>query len=285
MKTEQSPLEQFRHYNLRVTDLSSQAWCEQQLEFVLHHGQTKTKEMKAGTKRHDELHREIAEVLEVEPQTREDLWGLHMLNAWSALQQLHHEGLCREVPVFGKIQDTWFMGIVDQLEHNKTEEVLLSDNKTRRKPSLPSNAQKLTTRLQLMLYQQLLRQLASESFPTTEFFQHFALDSDSSFSPQFLEALEEVHLPALTLGAMLPIALEAFQQMGPLSNNLLTRYEWQEDRSHLGNDEFTFRPQWLNFQVQSSLDYWHGQRKARGVSNSERWKCRFCEFRNNCPYS
>ncbi len=282
---ERSPLAQFRRYGLKVTDLSSQAWCEQQFEFVLHHGQKKTKAMRQGTKRHRELHEEITEVVEVETQTREDRWGLHLFNAWAGLKQLQREGLCREVPVFGQLQGVWFLGIIDQLEHDETGSVLLSDNKTRRRASLPSEAQKLTTRLQLMLYRQLFEKLATSPFPIQEFFDELNLDSDASFSPTFLEGLEQHGLPSATLGTMFPITLSAFQQVTELSTTLLTRYEWQEDRSHLGTDEFSHSPQWLRFQVKSSLDYWYGQRAARGVPRSERWKCRFCDFQDQCPFS
>lgn len=283
--TPKHPLAQFRKYGLKVTDFSDQLWCEKQMEFTLHRGKEKTEAMVQGSARHQELHEEITEIVEVKATSREEWWGLQLYNAWACLRQLRHEGICREIPVFGKIQGIWLLGIVDELIEGEDGQVVLSDTKTRRKPSLPSDAQKLTTRIQLMLYKHMFDQLVTADFPSDDYFTELRLNPEAPFSSEFIDGFEGLRLPGHDLGTALEETLATFRKAEPLAPKLETRYEWQTDQSYLGSDIFPFSKNWLQHQVKTSLSYWRGQREARGVPRSERWKCRFCNFQNDCPYS
>lgn len=61
------------------------------------------------------------------------------------------------------------------------------------------------------------------------------------------------------------------------------RYELQKDQSLLGEDEFTYDPDWVKDQIKSCLDFWMGNREASYPSLEERWKCNFCKFASVCP--
>ncbi|TNE43465.1 MAG: hypothetical protein EP343_33505 [Deltaproteobacteria bacterium] len=280
-----TPLSQFRKYGLKVTDFSDQLWCEKQMEFTLHRGKEKTEAMVQGSARHQELHEEITEIVEVKTSTREEWWGLQLFNAWACLHQLKRENICREIPVFGKVQGVWLLGIVDQLLTQDDGQTILSDTKTRRKANLPSEAQKLTTRIQLMLYKHMFDQLVTHDFPKEDYFTELRLDPDVTFSDEFLEGLREHGLPGENLGSLLESTLEEFRNASPLAKELETRYEWQTDQSYLGSDIFPYSNAWLHHQVKTGLRYWQGERDARGVPRSERWKCRFCNFQDDCPYT
>lgn len=281
----ETPLSQFRRHGLRVTDFSDQAWCEQQLEFVLHHGREQTEVMRQGASRHQELHAEITEILEVKTETREDWWGLRMLNTHNALLQLAQEGICREIPVLGQIQGVWLMGIIDQLHYDEHHSLRLIDTKTRRSPSLPSEAQKRTTRIQLMLYRYLFDQRVRENLSLTHFYSELELDPEASFSAEFIEALERFGIEDRSLSALIPRTLHHFQQTPCIADPLEIRYEWQEDRSYLGSDTFPFQAQWLEQQIKNSLVFWHGQREAQGVPFQDKWKCRYCQFQSRCSHA
>lgn len=73
-----SPHAQFRDSKaLFVTDISSLAWCEQQLHYsLLAGGRTETTKMKAGSDIHLKLELEAHALVEVSIETREDIWGL-----------------------------------------------------------------------------------------------------------------------------------------------------------------------------------------------------------------
>ena len=52
----------------------------------------------------------------------------------------------------GPMQDCWVSGVIDQLEINEEGLIQISEQKTRFQPSLPSDSQKRTTALQVMIY-------------------------------------------------------------------------------------------------------------------------------------
>lgn len=60
--------------------------------------------MAAGKKQHAELEAETAVEVEVETESREDMWALRLLATITALRQLQSEGLTREVFCFGLLQ-------------------------------------------------------------------------------------------------------------------------------------------------------------------------------------
>ncbi|KZV49940.1 exonuclease V, chloroplastic [Dorcoceras hygrometricum] len=66
-------------------------------------------------------------------------------------------------------------------------------------------------------------------------------------------------------------------------DQLLLRYELQEDQSLLGEDKFDYAPEWFEKQINSCLEVWRGEREAICTPTKERWKCKFCEFSSRCP--
>ncbi|KZV62847.1 hypothetical protein PENSPDRAFT_692127 [Peniophora sp. CONT] len=63
----------------------------------------------------------------------------------------------------------------------------LSDTKTRRKQTLPSDEDATSARLQLMVYHQLLTSIISPSFPWAQFWQRLEIDPLSQLCDDFLE--------------------------------------------------------------------------------------------------
>ena len=60
--------------------------------------------MAAGKRQHAELEAETALEVEVETESREDIWALRLLATVEALRQLQSQGLTREVFCFGLLQ-------------------------------------------------------------------------------------------------------------------------------------------------------------------------------------
>lgn len=64
---------------------------------------------------------------------------------------------------------------------------------------------------------------------------------------------------------------------------VIGRYEWQADRSLLGQDEFYIEREWLDLRIGWHLEFWHGLREPAYVPEDETWKCRYCAFAELCP--
>ncbi|KAH0832490.1 hypothetical protein AYO21_05172 [Fonsecaea monophora] len=58
-----------------------------------------------------------------------------------------------------------------------------------------------------------------------------------------------------------------------------------EAHSHmLGSKSILFNPSFLTSSLYSSLSFWKGEREPRGVEVVDAWKCRVCEFRDECAW-
>jgi len=110
-------VKKLRISRIPVNEVTSQFWCEKQLELRLLLGSDASGDyVTKGANRHDELHREVANLVEA-PKTQrlEDSLGLVLHNTLVVAMRLQHEGLTRELFVFGYI-DGWFIfGYVDEV--------------------------------------------------------------------------------------------------------------------------------------------------------------------------
>jgi len=52
----------------------------------------------------------------------------------------------------------------------------------------------------------------------------------------------------------------------------------------LGHKSFQFNSAFLHSYLSEALTWWRGEREARGVALQEAWKCRSCDFRNDCAW-
>ncbi|DBA69738.1 TPA: hypothetical protein ACH3X2_012468 [Trebouxia sp. C0005] len=114
---------------LRVTDITSAEWCQQQVAFT--------------------LSARLPQVVEVAVSTVEDEWAVRLVDMMAGLHQLRVEGVTREMYIWGNVQGQWVRGIIDQLELDDNGQIRVVEHKTRRKPSLPMLAQQQTAKLQV----------------------------------------------------------------------------------------------------------------------------------------
>ena len=56
------------------------------------------------------------------------------------------------------------------------------------------------------------------------------------------------------------------------------------ERQLLGRKSFVFNPDFLKSYLEDNLSWWRGEREARGVELREAWKCRSCDFRDDCEW-
>ncbi|KAH9033047.1 exonuclease V a 5' deoxyribonuclease-domain-containing protein [Lactarius hengduanensis] len=139
-----SPFEKYRSRGtLSVSDLVGPAWCEVQFDYGLRQGrsraladrpeafvsaegkvitvekkvaQTNERVLGRGRSVHEKLEREInPEPVAVDISTKEEYWAARLINMLSCLGNLTDLGFCREMPVFGFVQDQAIIGIIDEV--------------------------------------------------------------------------------------------------------------------------------------------------------------------------
>lgn len=54
--------------------------------------------------------------------------------------------------------------------------------------------------------------------------------------------------------------------------------------SILGSKSILFNPSFLTSSLYASLGFWRGEREPQGVEINDAWKCRVCEFRDECTW-
>ena len=134
--------------------------------------------MEQGEQRHQDLHEEIAILVDVEPKTLEDAVLLKLHNCYVGLHALSKEGMTREIPVWGTIHSLDVVGVIDELILEKGI-LKIVDTKTRRSNRMPTEAQKRTTRFQLMLYKYLFDELTKGTFTSSDLLKFYNLTKKS----------------------------------------------------------------------------------------------------------
>lgn len=275
-------IQEYRPNGIRITDLSAQLWCEKQLEFSLEKGRIETEGMSKGKERHKELHEEIATLVKVEPKSEADYVALRLHNIQVGLARLIVEGMTRELPIFGKINSLFVMGTVDELKLEDNHLFIL-DTKTRQKYTMPSEAQKRTTRFQLMLYNKLIQDFVCEKFFTEELLSFYGFKKSDKISDDLKKQIKDIGERIEPNIKKLADKSFGLFQMLPIPEKIMNiRYEFQQNRKLIGVDEFSFEEPIFQRNCNFVEEFWIGKRKAIPVGTNNAWKCNFCEFNNIC---
>ncbi len=278
-----SPLEKYRkHALLHVTDLSSQLWCEKQVELSLIYEREATEAIKIGRKIHDQLHREVVEVVQVQSYTNNDRMAIVLHRMLMGAFRLIKKRITREMPVFGKVDKLFIMGEIDELQI-KNKNLFLIDNKTRIKNRRPTLAQIKKDEFQLMLYYSLLNDSINKKFKHNNFLKYFQIRKSEKISDEFKQELKdkklniEVNLHKLAKDSYLSV-----QKLPKLSDILTLIYTHQETGALIYTHEFKYNYQRYKENVNFVVPFWLGERKAIPVNENNRWKCRICDLSDKC---
>ncbi|MCL7029181.1 hypothetical protein MKW94_016668 [Papaver nudicaule] len=262
-------------------------WCEKQFEYDRQFRKYKrpTSAMKRGIARHRKLEEEVSKKVVVLKLSAEDAWAVKFLNFLICANQLSLEGLTRELPLVSLVNGKWFVGVIDELRMpvmGTARHPSLVDTKTRTQATLPSEAQKRNSRLQLMCYKYLWDTTVSTNFPVDDFFNSFDLDPQHILSKEIQDQATNLGYHAETLEEILMLFQSTCTTLPLSQDQLLLRYEYQVDNSLLGEDTFTYDSDSLQSLMNNFLQFIQGQRDASYVSKSESWKCRICSHASVC---
>ncbi|KAF2495710.1 hypothetical protein BU16DRAFT_461036, partial [Lophium mytilinum] len=365
-----SPLQRFRtkpKKPLSVTDLVSPAWCELQYWYNLTKFGRKrtTPAMKQGSAVHKVLEEQVHEIVQVRPQTKEDVWGLKIWNVIQGLRTLRATGLTRELEIWGVIDGQIVNGIIDEisyscpdqefeekLEKSKAEaenrakatlpsnqtsiadflhkpntpnqesgpwlgnptpqrKVYLTDVKTRGSKYVPKGVSLRPTFYQLMLYRMLLDALAANTVPADVIFARYSVMPLKPFTPAFIEEIEDldswkenipstddlsdvsrefyhelkVHNNVTALWSLMVTEFGlAMSGSASISDVLHAEFRWSKTGEIIGSELFAYDDVVLQKYVGEEMEWWKGEREAKGVDIEEAFKCRICEFADECTW-
>ncbi|MBN2518174.1 MAG: hypothetical protein JXB14_04975 [Candidatus Altiarchaeota archaeon] len=272
----------YRPWGIKVTDLSAQLWCEKQLEFSFERPRVRTKEMKAGGEIHEEKEEELYELVEVFPRTREDHVSLKLHNSQIGLRSLLEGGIAREIPLWGRIGSLKVVGVADEARMEGGR-LIVTDTKTRKSPTMPRLAQCKCTRFQLMLYKELFDSISQEEYTVDDLLGHYGFGPDSEVSEDFViqhKVIKQRIEPNIAKAA--EEAFSLFLKLPIVDEELQVKYEHQKTRKGIGVDRFRFRQEQFWRDCKFCEEFWLGQRPAIPVGDKNSWKCKYCEYRQDC---
>ncbi|CAG8192556.1 unnamed protein product, partial [Penicillium nalgiovense] len=119
------------------------------------------------------------------------------------------------------------------------------------------------SRLWSLMIQQLRLTFLPENSSDTQF---IAPSIPSTSQPELLEEYSTLLSPVLTARYLSSAANE------------------DQERQLIGSRSFLFDPTSLTSYLNDQMTWWRGKRDPRGVDIMDAWKCRICEFRDECSW-
>lgn len=200
----------------------------------------------------------------------------------------------------------------------KASKLYITDVKTRGTKSIPKAASFRPTLMQLMLYHRILSDLATNKVDADVVFDRYELKPDVSFSDGFIaqigsldedesQALENPLLPpegsALSssqdsmtvllahnsLRQLWTLMMQEFARtfsagVKSIGNVLKAEYRTPTDGAILGHRIFLYDDKVMQEYLDSEMRWWKGERAAEGVCVEEAYKCRTCDFFDECSW-
>lgn len=189
------------------------------------------------------------------------------------------------------------------LKHDR--QVYIADVKTRGVRSLPTGASLRPTWMQLMLYRRLLESLCLNTVDAETVLTRYNLAPLERFSDVLMQELggtggEDVQIPdayvsdALGLDdlrahpnllSLWSLMITEFQEaIATVSNILRAEFRYSQTGRIIGNELTVYSSDTIDKYVKEEMEWWKGNREAKGVEIEEAFKCRVCDFADECSW-
>lgn len=284
-----SPMERFHLKYLNVTDLSTQNWCELQVaygkELPGFLAPEKAAVLDIGASIHLARELELGDLVTVPVTTKEDTWAIKFLNILSMIPTLQSEGCVREFPVFGEVEGVLIVGVIDELHYTAKGELELAELKTRRRPMLPSEAQRKKDYFQVSIYKYIFDCMVQGKVTPTHLTHHTKLNPEKPLGPSVLRHAQQGGFSVKSLGDLMELVFLSLTLSDlPVIDTLKVEYVHQETATVLGTEIVAFEVREVREKVQHYMAYWMGHREPQGVDVEEAWKCQTCSYADICEW-
>lgn len=191
--------------------------------------------------------------------------------------------------------------------------VYIADVKTRGVKSVPVGASLRPTWMQLMLYRKLLEALAQNNVDSDTIFARYDLQPLEPFTDTFINDMADLgggladdevimydpdgqpsipsSLPPSeirsysNLSALWSLMIAEFRQtIGSVSDVLRAEFRYSRTGELIGSELFTYDIQAVEEYLTKEMQWWKGEREAVGVEVEEAFKCRVCDFAEQCSW-
>ncbi|KAF2005841.1 hypothetical protein P154DRAFT_542366 [Amniculicola lignicola CBS 123094] len=186
----------------------------------------------------------------------------------------------------------------------KDRMVYIADVKTRGVRNLPTGASLRPTWMQLMIYRKILESLALNTVDAETVFSRYDVQPLESFTDQFMAEIEGIDIVGdldtanpfailqaseiqshNNLSALWSLMISEFSEtIDTFSDILRAEFRFAKTGEIIGNEFTTYDAAAIDNYVGDELKWWRGSREAKGVEIEEAFKCRVCDFAEECSW-
>jgi exonuclease V len=278
MVEKMSMLRKLGKSGITASDISSQLWCEKQMELNYMYGKRYTKAMSEGSKIHSELEEEVRVALAAEPITYYDsLYKIGYEN-YFALKGLAEKKIGREIRIYGSVNGYRLTGQIDELRI-KNNSVVIIENKTKESGKPIDEAVLRPHRAQVMLYRKMLDDIRNGSYTYDNFANTYKIAA-GELSQQFIKQLKLLGLESSLIGLekIYSAVFSEIEKLPGISDRLEIHYIDRFTGSTIADIYVEYEKKQIDELLAYAMGYWNGEREAQPVPKEEKWKCNFCKF-------
>jgi exonuclease V len=170
--------------------------------------------------------------------------------------------------------------------------IYIADVKTRSVSSLPAGASLRPTWMQLMIYRRLLESLSLNTVDAETVFARYDVNPLEPFTSVFLDDIgginpnnEAADYPnLLSLWALLITEMQSTLPPTSLSPILRAEFRYAKTGDIIGSRLTNYETSIVDMYIAEKMAWWKGTREAKGVELEEAFKCRICDFAENCAW-
>jgi exonuclease V len=179
---------------------------------------------------------------------------------------------------------------IGRIEPNR--QVYISDVKTRSVRSVPAGASLRPTWMQLMIYRKLLESLSLNTVDAETVFARYDVQPLEPFTSIFLDAIgglgpvdEVLNYPnLLSVWALLITEMQTTLPPTSLSPILRAEFRYAKTGDVVGSELILYETAIIDRYIAEEMAWWKGSRQAKGVEMEEAFKCRICDFAEDCTW-
>jgi exonuclease V len=176
--------------------------------------------------------------------------------------------------------------------HAPDRRIYIADVKTRSVSSLPAGASLRPTWMQLMIYRRLLESLSLNTVDAETVFARYDVNPLEPFTSVFLDDIgginpnnEAADYPnLLSLWALLITEMQSTLPPTSLSPILRAEFRYAKTGDIIGSRLTNYETSIVDMYIAEKMAWWKGTREAKGVELEEAFKCRICDFAENCAW-
>lgn len=237
----------------------------------------------------------VQDIVNIKVTSSEDIWAIKIINLIGVINSfLVGVPIRREIPIFGFPfnEDVFIVGLIDEIRvDSETFDFDILEFKTRSaSKTLPSNAQKLTHNLQVMLYKKLFDDLVKGRVDSKTVAKNLKLDFKKELGEDVLNQIKGIsnfsnhNLDSIhNLDRLMKVFFDMMKTL-PFISQCLIEYCYQADKSTIAIESMPYDEDWLKAKFHHFVDYWKGRRTVEGVEIEDAWKCQRCDFADVCEW-